>query len=100
MSPYMMPNKKGNVTTANKAGFASWYRGTPYVSTSSWKDPMNSDFLKCVGGFTDPAATESSETNVALTRMAPTDNGGGVARIRLISASSEAGNQQSARDVK
>ena len=48
-SSHMMAKRKGKVTAVNSAGFASRYRGTPYVSTTAWNTPVNLLVRKCVG---------------------------------------------------
>merc|ERR1719387_1102127 len=49
-SPYINPKMKGKVVQASRAGFASWYRGTPYVSMTSCHGSVNSLTRIYVGG--------------------------------------------------
>ena len=47
---HIMAKRNGKVTAVKSAGLASWYRGTPYVSTTSWNTPVNLFVRKYVGG--------------------------------------------------
>jgi hypothetical protein len=59
MSPYITPKRNGKVAAVKRAGFASRYRGIPYVFTNSWNAYVYLFTVKWVGAVGQLSGTFS-----------------------------------------